>query len=440
MLPGIYRGAGSRAGKLIGSQMNLDAPAGRADSEHEFARPKMREIPGELVLIARKKPVASSGPARTAGKAFSRRAALRSVAAGGAVLASGPWLVRDAHSSSGELNILHWADQLQDPIPKNFTAKTGIKLNATAFSTDQEQIDKLEASKGEGFDLCQPALDRASQWHDAGLLAPFDSGKLPNAKNLLPSLLAAANEVWQRGGGLFHLPHCWGSEALAWRTDRTTLDYGTLSYGKLWDDQYKGAVQGRPHSLLLGIGLWMDATGQLPSSRMLDAFKDEEAFRRIYDEVVRFAVEHRPWIKQFWDTPNSIRAGFIDNGCTIGQTLDGPVYDLRRAGKPVSFMAPREGAIAWTEGWTLTAAAKNVEQAYEFLNFLLTPETSALVAETSGYNPTVTGAAALLPDPAKASFAEAYPADALDKLWFRRPEPSWLKGLRVQYAEKLRAA
>ena len=373
-------------------------------------------------------------------RAFSRRTALCGVAAAGTVLATGPWLVRDARSSAGELSILHWADQLKDPVRKKFTDKTGIKVNATAFSTDQEQIDKLEASKGEGFDLCQPALDRASQWHDGGLLAPFDLGKLPNAKNLIPSLLAASKDLWQWGGGLFHLPHCWGSEAIAWRTDRTTLDYGTLSFGNLWEDQYKGAVQGRPHSLLLGIGLWMDATGRLPSHRMLDAFKDEETFRRIYDEIVGFAVEHRPWIKQFWDTPDSIRAGFIDSGCTIGQTLDGPVDDLRGEGKPVAFLAPREGAITWTDGWTLTAAAKNIDQAYEFLNFLMTPETSALVAETSGYNPAIAGAAALLADPAKTNFTKAYPGDALDKLWFRRPEPTWFKSLRVQYAEKLRAA
>ena len=169
-----------------------------------------------------------------AARAFSRRTALCGVAAAGTVLATGPWLVRDARSSARELSILHWADQLKDPVRKKFTDETGIKVNATAFSTDQEQIDKLEASKGEGFDLCQPALDRASQWHDGGLLAPFDLGKLPNAKNLIPSLLAASKDLWQWGGGLFNLPHCWGSEAIAWRTDRTTLDYGTLSFGNLW--------------------------------------------------------------------------------------------------------------------------------------------------------------------------------------------------------------
>jgi len=365
---------------------------------------------------------------------------LRGAAVTGTALATCPWLARAARSSSGELRILHWADQLKDPIQKTFTEKTGIKITATAFSTDQEQIDKIEAGKGEGFDLCQPPLDQAAQWHDAGLLAPFDLGRVANSKNLIPSLLAAANELWQWSGGLYHLPHCWGSEAIAWRTDRSTQQYGTLSFGSLWDEQYKGSVQGRPHSLLLGIGLWMDASGQLSSNRMLDAYKDEDSFKAIYDRIIAFAVARRSSIKQFWDSPGSIKQGFADDGCTIGQTLDGPVLDLRGEGKPLGFMAPREGAIAWTDGWTMTAAAKNSDQVYAFLDFLLSPEIAATVAQTSGYNPAVAGAAALLPDPAKTAFADAYPGDALDKLWHRRPEPSWFKSLRVQYAEKLRTA
>ena len=387
-----------------------------------------------------KQPVSPSKLVMRSAKAFSRRTVLRNAAAAGTVLATGPWLVSDAFSSSGELNVLHWADQLKDPIPKTFTDKSGIKINATTFSTDQEQIEKLEASKGNGFDLCQPALDRASQWHDEGLLAPFELGRLPNAKDVIPSLLAASTEFWQWADGLFHVPHCWSSEGIAWRTDRTTIAHDTLSYGTLWEEQYRGAVQGRAHSLLLGIGLWMDATGQLSSNRMLDAFQDEATFKAIYDRILEFAVAHRTFIKQFWDSPNSIKAGFADDGCIIGQTWDGPVIDLRTEGAPVGFMAPSEGAIAWTDGWTMTSAAKNIDQVYEFLNFLMTPETSAAVAATSGYNPAVAGAVALLAEPAKSIFTEAYPDDAVEKLWHIRPEPSWLKSLRIQYAEKLRSA
>ena len=112
----------------------------------------------------------------------------------------------------------------------------------------------------------------------------------------------------------------------------------------------KGHVQGRPHSLLLGIGLWMDGNGTLPSNRMLDAFKDPDSFKKIYDKILPFAIEHKPWIKQFWDSADNTKSGLMENDVWIGQTWDGPPLTLKKDGKPVSYQAPKEGAIAWLDG------------------------------------------------------------------------------------------
>lgn len=387
-----------------------------------------------------KKPASSSTLTLMAARAFSRRTMLRNAAAAGAVLATGPWLVKDAFSSSGELNILNWADEVMDPVIPNFTKQSGIKVNSSPFSQNEEQINKLQATEGEGFDLCQPTRDRAPQFKELGVLAPFDMNKLPNSKNLIPSMLQGSTSIWTWDGGLYHVPHVWGSEAISWRTDQTKLEYSTLSFGTLWSDEYKGKVQGRPHSLLLGIGLWMDASGKLPSNRMADAFESEEKFKKIYDQILPFAIEHKPWIKQFWDSADNTKSGLLENGVVIGQTWDGPVLSLKKEGKPVSYMAPQEGAITWIDGWAMPKAAKNVDQLYAFLNYLHTPEVAALVAETSSYNPVVVGADALLSDQAKKNFSEAYPGDALQKLWHRIPEPAWFGELRTQYADKFKSA
>jgi len=210
-----------------------------------------------------------------AARGHSRRAMLKGAAAAGVVAAMGPWFVRDALSSSGEINLLMWSDEFPDPVIPNFESKTGIKVNKTPFSQNEEQINKLQATGGEGFDLCQPTRDRAPQFKDIGVLAPFDMNKLPTNSALLPSMMEASTSLWTWEGGLYHLPHCWGSEALSWRTDKwNPKDPLQLSFGDLWGDDVKGHVQGRPHSMLLGIGLWMDGSGKLPSNRMLDAFKD----------------------------------------------------------------------------------------------------------------------------------------------------------------------
>ena len=373
-----------------------------------------------------------------AARRFGRRLMLKGSLYGTA-LALSPAIVSDALSSSGTLSLLNWDDELPDPVIPDFEKKTGIKVTMTPFSQNEEQINKLQATRGAGFDLCQPTHDRAQQFEEIDVLQPFDEKQLA-LDGLLPSMIKTSQTSWTWKGRLYHVPHCWGTEAISWRNDQTRLSYDTLSYGTLWNDEYRGKVQGRPHSLLLGIGLWMDGNGRLPSNRMLDAYKDEASMKRIYDVLLREAIARKPWIKQWWDSADNTRSGFMSNGVVIGQTWDGPPISLKKTGAPITFMAPKEGAISWLDGWSLTRAARNVPQAYEFLKYVHSAEGSAKVAEGSGYNPVVKGADALLSEKARAIFQEAYPGDAVDKLWARPVEPSWFAELRTQYAEKFKAA
>ena len=370
----------------------------------------------------------------------SRRSLLKASAFGIGALAAPAIISRGALASSGELNLLMWSDEFPDPVIPNFTKATGIKVNSTPFSQNEEQINKLQATGGEGFDLCQPTMNRAPQYHDLNVLAPYDMNKVKNAGNLLPAMIDGSKKLWTWDGGLYHLPHCWGSEAISYRTDLWKGNPKDLSFGSLWADDVKGHTQGRGHSFLLGIGLWWDASGKMPTNRMLDGYKDAANFKKIWDPILAFAIEHKAWVKQFWDSADNTKSGLMENDVWIGQTWDGPALSLKKAGKPVNYTAPKEGAIAWVDGLSLMKAAKNIDQAYAFLEYLETPEASAAVAEGSGYNPVVTGADAKLSDVAKKNFQEAYPGDALKNLWPWPAEPSWYAEIRSQYVDKFKAA
>lgn len=371
---------------------------------------------------------------------FNRRTILKSAAAAGAIVASGPMIVKNAFSSSGELNLLMWSDEFPDPVIPNFEKASGIKVNQTPFSQNEEQINKLQATGGEGFDLCQPTANRAPQYKDLAVLAPFDTNKLKNMSALIPSMIGNSQGLWSWDGGLYHLPHCWGSEALSFRTDLYKGDLSKLSFGSLWDDDVKGHTQGRGHSFLLGIGLWWDYTGKQPSNRMVDGYKDADAFKKLWDPILAFAIEHKSWVKQFWDSADNTKSGLMENDVWIGQTWDGPPLSLKKEGKPVSYQAPVEGAIVWLDGLSLMKSAKNTDQVYEFINYLHTPEVSAQVSDGSNYNPVVTGADALTSEAFKKNFQEAYPGDSLDHVWPWPAEPGWYAEIRSQYVDQFTAA
>lgn len=386
---------------------------------------------------------AAGAPSRAASRVSCNRASRvtrRTVLKGTAAAAGmGPWLVRDALASSGYLDVMMWSDYFPRDFVKGFERKTGIRIRHTPYGSNEELLNRVKAAKGLGYDLVGPTVMRAPQWRPLGLLQPFDMKRVPTAR-IAPAMLKQSTELWTWNGKLYHLPYLWGTEALAWRTDKWSSEYGKLSYGDLWTPAMRGLIMGRPHSLMLTIGLYLDGTGELPSNRMLDAYKDEANMRRIWGEITRFAVAHKANVKLFWDDAETQRLGFLHNGVVLGQTWDGPAIALKNEGQPINYMAPKEGALAWLDGLSILRGARNVDQIYAFLDYIYRPKVGGQLASETGYNAVAKGAGEYLSAAAKRDFREAYPKDALERLWWWPPEPPWYAAARNEYRDRFVAA
>jgi len=141
---------------------------------------------------------------------------------------------------------------------------------------------------------------------------------------------------------------------------------------------------------------------------------------------------------QFWNGENDAQAAFRSNGAVIGLNWDSTGYNLRNDG--FGFIAPKEGAFAWNQGFVLMANAKNIEQAHELAKWVSTAEGSAAWASAFSANPVGKGGIDLTSEDVKSFYANAYPADALQKLWWWPTEEAWFIKLRGEYADKWKAA
>ena len=368
---------------------------------------------------------------------LSRRRLLKASAALGAAAAVGPWVIRrEALASSGELNIMMWSDYLPKPFRDKFNEATGITIKHTPYGSNEELLNKLRATRGRGFDLISPTNDRGSQWADLNLLGTFDMSKVPTDR-VLPSMLKIS-EGFNWDGEPRHLPYVWGTEALAWRTDKWEQTYENLSLGDLWTPEMKGKIMGRPHSMMAGIGRWMEGTGELPP--FIEAYSSEENMRKHWDKITAFAVEHKPWIKQLWNDADAQINGFMQNDVVLGQTWDGPPLRLFKEGEPVIYMAPQEGAFTWLDGLAIPQGAKNIDAIYAFIDFAYDPENAGMLANETGYNAVAIGADEYLSEEARRAFQAAYPGDALERLWPWPATPSWYAEMRAEYRDKFVAA
>lgn len=391
----------------------------------------------EYRVVTKKFRSESSKPALRAGKTVTRRSVLKGAAAAGAVAAAGPFVIsRRVLASSGEINILMWSDYLPPDFLEAFTKKTGIKVNYTGIGSNEEIINKMKATKGRGFDIISPTNVRSLQWKPLELVEPFDMNRI-DTSNVNPSMLNIGTGEWNFDGkGVHWLPHIWGTEAIAWRTDKWSPQSGVPSFGDVWAKENAGKTMGRPHSMMLGAGLHMEASGLMSPGSCWKAYESEEKMRPVWEKITKFCVENKSNIKLFWNDADTQKNGLLAEGVIVGQTWDGPPLALKTQGEPVTYQAPKEGALAWVDGMAKPIGAENIDQIYEFLKFTFTPEPAGKAIDKHGYNSAVIGADSFASKAYKTNFAEAYPGDALANLNPWPSEPPWYADVRTEYRNK----
>ena len=368
----------------------------------------------------------------------------RSFTKGAATLAglsvAAPFISRTyAQGSSGSVNIFAWAGYINDEMLAAFEKATGIKASYTPYGTNDELLNQLRANNGAGFDIIWPTVDRVPNYVEFDLVQPIDESKVEVAKCLPSTWENSKNLGAVVDGKRYQVPTDWGTEAIAFDRDQAPLEYGTASYGDIWKPEMEGMATVRAHSGLVGLGLWLEAEGKLPMP-MVDAFKSEENMVKVYDVILAEAIARKANIAQFWNNENEAQGAFRVNGCAIGQTWDSTAAALAKEGLPVGFVAPKEGALTWMEGVSIPKGAENVEQAYAFINWFLTPEAGAMYTNATSINSTAVGAADLTSDEAKAFFAAAYPGDALEKLWWWPIQENWFVSKRNEYQDRFLSA
>ena len=368
----------------------------------------------------------------------SRRKFLKTSGAASAAALVGPWVISPKTlASSGEVNVLMWSDYLPPSYLADFTAETGISVNYTGIGSNEEIINKMKATKGKGVDICSPTNLRSGQWVDLELLQAWDYSKIPNIGNVNPAMLKVGDVEWNFGGkGSHWLPQIWGTEGVAWRTDLYSPAGGQPSYGNIWDGSAEGNTMIRPHSGMLGAGLYMQTTGELEPGDVWRAYESEEKMRPIWEKITAFCIKNKAQIKLFWNDADSQKNGFLNDGVLVGQTWDGPPLAMKTAGEPVHYQAPAEGSLAWVDGMSLSAAAENMDQAYAFVEYAFRQEPAGKAIDDHGYNSAVIGASKFAGDNYKKNFNEAYPGDALAKLNPWPSEPQWYADVRTEYRNK----
>ncbi|WP_226569438.1 spermidine/putrescine ABC transporter substrate-binding protein PotF [Mangrovibacter yixingensis] len=303
---------------------------------------------------------------------------LSGLVAGVLMAASASTLAADGKT----LHVYNWSDYIGPDTVANFTKETGIKVVYDVFDSNEVLEGKLMAGST-GFDLVVPSASFLERQLMAGVFQPLDKSKLPNWKNLDPALLKLVAK--HDPGNKYAVPYMWATTGIGYNVDKVKAVLGKDAPVNSWDLVLK------PENLekLKSCGVsFLDAPEEIFATVLNYLGKDPNSSNAsdYSGAATDLLLKLRPSIRYFHSSQyiNDLANG--DICVAIGWA--GDVWQAANRAKEakngvhISYSIPKEGALAFFDVFAMPADAKNKDEAYQFLNYLMRPD---VVADISNH-------------------------------------------------------
>ena len=136
------------------------------------------------------------------------------------------------------LNIYNWSDYIAEETIANFEKATGIKVRYDVFDSNEVLEAKLLAGNT-GYDIVVPSASFVARQIQAGIFQPLDKSKLPNYKNLDPSIMKIL--AGYDAGNAHVVPWLWGTTGIGYNVKKIKERMPDAPLGS-WDMAFKPEI------------------------------------------------------------------------------------------------------------------------------------------------------------------------------------------------------
>lgn len=295
-------------------------------------------------------------------------------------------------AAKGVLNLFNWGNYTSPELLAKFEAETGIKVTVTDYDSNDTALAKIEAG-GHGFDLVVPSANYIAIFREKGLIAEFDMARLPNHANIAPEWMSVE---WDEGRKV-SIPWQWGSTGVAVNTSVYGGDINTSAMFLDVPAELKGKVNVVPEMMDVVNLAVMYAGGEVCS-------EDADVLKKARDLLVAAKPD---WISMDYGATEKL----ANNDWAASVNWSGSSMRARLDNPSVAYGYPKEGYILWMDSVALLSDARNVEEAYKFLDFIMVPENAAMISAFARYSNGIAGSVAFMPEDMKTAPEVMIPAE-----------------------------
>lgn len=284
---------------------------------------------------------------------------------------------KDGAQNDRVVNLAIWGSYLSPELIQKFEKESGIKINISNYSSNEELLAKVQAGAS-GIDVAVPSDYMVSIMKKLDLLEPIDRTKITNFDKIAPDVLNQAFDAENK----YSLPYSWTTTGIAVNRD---LYKGTV---KSWKDIFTNPdVAGK-------LSLLDDSREVTAAALKMHGFSinttDPAELKKAEDTLLKLKSK----VKMFSsDTAEALNRKEI----AIAQTYSSDALQAAAANNAIEYILPEEGGIRALDTLVLLKGSKNKDEAHALMNYMLSSEVNVKFVKTIWGGPVLKATRDLLP-------------------------------------------
>ena len=258
------------------------------------------------------------------------------------------------------LTVFNWYDYINPAVIELFEKETGISVQYTNFTTNEEMYTKLEANPGT-YDVIFPSEYMIERLIANDMLEELDAESMPNFKNLLTNLQFPSYDPENK----YSVPYMWGTLGILYNTDM--VDEEITSWSALFDEKYAGNVI-MMNSMRDTLGIALKYLGYSMNTH------SEEELREATDLLIKQKQDHIESGYLLDETKDKMVGG----EAAIGIVYSGDAQYAIEKNESLKYVVPEEGSNIWVDGMCIPKGSEHVEAARQFIDFMCRPDVAQM--------------------------------------------------------------
>ncbi|KQT27541.1 MULTISPECIES: polyamine ABC transporter substrate-binding protein [Bradyrhizobium] len=303
-----------------------------------------------------------------------------------AITAAVSFLSQAAAAEERVVNFYNWSNYIAPGVLEAFTKETGIKVVYDTFDANETLETRLMAGKS-GYDVVVPTAYFLQRQIKANIFQKLDKSKLPNLANAWP--MVTKHLATYDPGNVYAANYMWGTTGIGYNVAKVKQILGPDAKIDSWDIVFK------PENLAkfkdCGVHLLDSADDIFPAALNWLGLDPNSTKQADLEKAAEAVAKVRPSVRKFHSSEylSALATGEI---CfVVGWSGDIMQARARAAeaknssGVEIGYAIPKEGAQMFFDNLAIPADAKNVNEAYELINYLYRPEVAAKNADFLSY-------------------------------------------------------